>query len=349
MSVAPIQQHILSDESYRDAFQRVVEYSVAREFSALDPITDDSGAFDWRFLLFCASVLAKSEDAECQEHSLRIATAAMTLSEEAEVRDAAALLLNDLGNRRTIQLSQQRGLLHGEITNRVGFSARLAWMRRQLEQTIVLGGGETFIGNTFQKRFWDEVDSVSWLSVSAPTSVGKSFIALHWLADELGRRGNGLAIIVVPTRALIHQFEMDLRRLREERGFKINVSSIPSAGSIRDNEPNVLVFTQERLHVFLNTVADDPSKVVDYLFVDEAQKVSDGARGVLLQDAIERVVSDRKVGKVLYSSPLTTNPEILIEDAPDGVSRASIKSEDVTVGQNLIWAKQRPDCVRNCV
>lgn len=345
MAIAPIQQHILSDPRYREEFTRLLDFSVARQFERLKYVGSITGTteFDWPYLLFCASVLAQGDDEECQRHALRIATTCVASSSNTSAKDASLLVLDELSNRRAIALADQRGLTNGSIAARVGISARLEWGRRESEQSIVLANSDVIVANRFQRAFWDAAKSNKWLSVSAATSVGKSYIALRWLLEELTVSGAGVAIIIVPTRALIHQFEVDLRVLRSSiRDREINISSVPVSASIRPGEINLLVFTQERLQIFLNSFPDGVKLPIDHLFVDEAQKVGDGARGVLLQDAIERVVARNPEARLVFSSPLAANPEALLADAPANVSVKELPSSEVTVNQNLIWATQKP-------
>jgi len=49
----------------------------------------------------------------------------------------------------------------------------------------------------------------------------------------------------------------------------------------------ILVFTQERLHLLANAVADDINHRL--LALNEAHKIGDNQRGVIIQDAIERL------------------------------------------------------------
>ena len=122
-------------------------------------------------------------------------------------------------------------------------------------------------------------------------------------------------------------------------GEAINVSSLPLQRAFAENKSNVLVFTQERFHIFLNAF-DEPPKV-DVLVVDEAHKVGDGHRGIFLQQVIEVASSSNPLIHVIFASPFTSNPEILLNDGPKG-RVASIKSSNVTVNQNLIWVTQKP-------
>ena len=102
----------------------------------------------------------------------------------------------------------------------------------------------------------------------------------------------------------------------------------------------ILVFTQERLHLLANILGD--AIAIDLLIVDEAHKIGDNQRGVILQDAIERAGRANPDLKLVFISPATQNPEELLADAPAGVEVAAIDSDAPTVLQNLIVAEQVP-------
>lgn len=81
---------------------------------------------------------------------------------------------------------------------------------------------------------------------------------------------------------------------------------------------------------------------INLLIVDEAHKIGDSQRGVILQDAIERASRANPALKLVFISPATQNPEELLADAPEGVQAAAIESDAPTVLQNLIVAEQVP-------
>jgi hypothetical protein len=100
------------------------------------------------------------------------------------------------------------------------------------------------------------------------------------------------------------------------------------------------VLTQERLHLLANAIGG--AFKVDLLVVDEAHKIGDNQRGVILQDAIERVSRSNPELKLVFISPATQNPQDLLADAPEGTHTASFESDVPTVLQNLIVAEQVP-------
>ena len=102
----------------------------------------------------------------------------------------------------------------------------------------------------------------------------------------------------------------------------------------------IFVFTQERLHLLANVLSDELS--IDLLIVDEAHKIGDNQRGVVLQDAIERATRANPKLKAVFISPATQNPEELLTDAPEGVQTIAVNSDSTTVLQNLVVATQVP-------
>ena len=180
-----------------------------------------------------------------------------------------------------------------------------------------------------------------WTSATAPTAAGKTFLVLNWLLREVESGAVRLGIFVVPTRALISEIEKELHRVQSSyKALGLRISSLPMPELGDGSKATLLVFTQERLHLFLNAVKSPP--IVDVTIVDEAQKLGDGVRGVILQDAIERVVRSNEEGRIVFLSPNAENPNLLVEDVPEGATAAVVPSRTPTVTQHLVVAKQRP-------
>lgn len=298
-------------------------------------------AHDWQHLLLSASVLAASDEARCQSAALQIAQACLAAPDTPDHRrDSAALVLDTLANHPAIALAVSRTLLRPDPETRLPIPARIEWTRRTLDHSIVLSNDTVLRVNQFQRRFWREVGAHEWVSVSAPTSAGKSFIMTRWICDQLRANPRATVVYLVPTRALINQVETDLRGLLLAEGIAdVPVSSIPLARTLTPDRGAVLVFTQERLHILL---AAAPELKIDVLVVDEAHKVGDRQRGVLLQHVVERVVQTNPSARIVFASPMTSNPEVLLEDAAPDTNVAAFTSEDVTVSQNLLWVSQVP-------
>jgi hypothetical protein len=238
----------------------------------------------------------------------------------------------------------QRELLVSDLGNRLGVALRLESQRRALDQSVLVeSSGQWLDVNGFQQRFWNSAQNSQWLSASAPTASGKTFLVSQWLIDQMQGGGPRTAIYLAPTRALVSEIESNLLKLLG-KDSQIDVSSLPLRdkfqGAVAGGKRLIMVFTQERLHLFANLMKDEMA--TDLLVVDEAHKVGDNQRGVILQDAVERACRANLAMRVVFISPATQNPEELLADAPPGASKQAVDSDAPTVLQNLITADQVP-------
>jgi len=345
MSLADLQSWLLQ-EGVRDDLDAITRITVRNELDNLapDPSAPPAAAIDWPRLLLAGSILARSDRRSDQEAALRIATAAISLTDGQALKDAGAVLLGKLSNFRAITLATNRGLLATDLDGRLGVALRLEAQRREMARSILVQSSGAWLQvNDFQQRFWSNASGERWLSASAPTASGKTFLVLQWLIDQVIAHEARVAVYLAPTRALVSEIETNLKRLLGNTGA-IEVSSLPLPDKYKaaraDGARVILVFTQERLHFLANVLSDVLS--IDLLIVDEAHKIGDNQRGVILQDAIERATRANPKLKAVFISPATQNPEELLTDAPDGVETVAVDSDTSTVLQNLMVATQVP-------
>lgn len=338
MSKTALQRWLIASPGFQTRYQPLVLEAVAHEFPALSREFEDV-PHDWPYLLKCASVLAQSDEGDCQEAALRIAQYCLTDQElEAELHAAAAVILDSLSNSPALRLAESRALLKAGVQERLPLGLRVDWIRREFSQSIAMSNSSLLRVNRFQREFWNSVSEHQWISVSAPTSAGKSFIVKHWITEFLRTRFPVTVVYLVPTRALVAHVQADIEQLFVAESIgNASISSIPLRSHLKDGVSNVLVLTQERLHILLA----NGGLSVDLLIVDEAQKIGDDYRGVLLQQAIESVVASSGC-QVIFASPMSENPELLLEDASGATSSDTLIRDDRTVNQNLIWASQVP-------
>lgn len=152
-----------------------------------------------------------------------------------------------------------------------------------------------------------------FFSFSGPTSLGKSFIikdAIYDIArrDDLNDR---CVVILVPTKALIGQTAADLRELLVEVP-EVNVATYPSLPRLLREKyrRTIFVLTPERLLRYLAR----PVREIDYLVVDEAQKIiaTNDTRSSLYYHAIVEATR-RFATKLVFASPSIQNPELFLE------------------------------------
>lgn len=193
--------------------------------------------------------------------------------------------------------------------------------------------------NNFQLDFWDKASENDILSVSAPTAAGKSYIFCQFILDSLLRTNNFNVLYLVPTRALVTQVSEDIEATLHNKIDDYSIITLPNKDFIESTSKKIYVFTQERLHFLLNHT----SQHFDYIYVDEAHKLSDSYRGILLQHAILRASSQNS--KVIYASPFSSNPEKLLE-LHNNNNKESVYTPVATVNQNLYWLSQIPRAPR---
>lgn len=345
MSLADLQSWLLQ-EGIRADLNTITQLTVRNELDnlTLDPLAPSASDIEWRRLLLAGSILARSERRADQDAALRIATAAISLTNDETVKDAGAVLFGKLSNFRAIKLATDRGLLASGLEGRLGVSLRLEAQRREMERSVLLESNGVWLQvNDFQRRFWTDAAGDCWLSASAPTASGKTFLVLRWLIDQVTTSEIRVTVYLAPTRALVSEIETTLKAFIGNTE-PIEVSSLPLPKKYRAAQAGgaklILVFTQERLHLLANVLGEAFS--IDMLIVDEAHKIGDNQRGVVMQDAIERATRANPQLKAVFISPATQNPKELLTDAPNGVQTVAIDSDSSMVLQNLIVATQMP-------
>jgi hypothetical protein len=328
---------VLSSTRFLEALEAINVRSLLGDLPEILPELPP-GNVDWNHALLCANALAAWGAESAVEAALRIVQGCLTdeLAKRGH-RQAAAVLLERMGNRRSVELGERRKLLDEEAWTGAPAPLQLDVIRRRIELTIPLGTGKSVFANPFQRDFWTSAGEHGWLSMSAPTSAGKSYIVKRWFEERARQTETFRGIYLVPTRALIDEISRDLLR---EFGETVAVFVIPWDREIGSHAKEIYVMTQERVHLLQER---DPSFTADLLFVDEAQKVGDDARGVLLQRVLDEAVRRKPDAQVLFASPSSSNPELLLQGAPPGARPDSVMSETVTVNQNLLWVNPSPD------
>ncbi|QLA16666.1 DEAD/DEAH box helicase [Desulfolutivibrio sulfoxidireducens] len=344
MQAKDLQSWLISSDGLASEFETLRAWSAGQSLGEdVITLTPQLSEFkpDWKRLLLAASFLAESGEIDEQEIALMTAQAAMLFGPNILIRDAGAVILSQLANNRSIDLAAQRNHIAPDLEGRLGICETLLATRRIIEATIVLNDARSISGNPFQTELWEKLRQARWASATAPTAAGKTYLVLNWLLSEFERGICELVIFLAPTRALVSEIENELLTLKKEFNVpNLRVGSIPLRDFADRSAPTIVVFTQERLHLFFNACEMAPK--VDITVVDEVQKLGDGTRGVILQDAIERVISANGDGRFVFLSPHAENPSKLIEDAPENVETAIVPGGPPTVTQNLMLAKQIP-------
>ena len=260
-----------------------------------------------RSLILRASILSLSDDTDDQILSFDIVTRLLEIdaAESSGILHSADVILARLGNFPGQKLLKER---YSHDDGQMSPFLKLEAFAREAENSVYVGEREGVVLTDFQYRFFQSMKTESSFSVSAPTSAGKSFVLGLSLVERLSEQTGQIFIYIVPTRALISEVSGRLRTSLREHGLEdIIIRTGPFPLSERSLGKNaVFVFTQERLMSYLSNGGHLAK--ISVLIVDEAHEIQNGKRGIILQNAVDRVLRLFPDVDVLFASPLIRNP-----------------------------------------
>lgn len=163
-----------------------------------------------------------------------------------------------------------------------------------------------------QKIAYDHLDDPCF-SYSGPTSMGKSFIMRMFIKDEIILQGaQKNYALIVPTKALINEVRSsiinDLNDNLEKRNYR--VVSAASDIALEEDHNYIFVLTPERL---LYLLISRPELQIDYLFLDEAHKLSGkNSRGPFYYKVVDMLLKRPKKPHFIFASPNIPNPQVYL-------------------------------------
>ena len=335
---------ILDSSRFKQARRSLLAWAASQTLPAgiaADSERPSGGAVQELVLLASALSLAPEDDP--REAAAEVAISVLRSdSLLPEHRAAAAQVLRRLANVPAIQLATERGLIPEDLESSLPLPLWREARLHRLQDRVSHRDGRDFSVNRFQRNLWSALKEHGWVSLSAPTSAGKSYVLERWIAEVILKPGVVVDVVyVVPTRALITQVENDLMTLLAvQEDARASILTMPSMVGPAGEHSRVFVMTQERVHRVLQTerASLSPGLVV----VDEAQKMGDGQRGILLQQVVDQLVAVNPACQVVFASALSSNPEALLADAPDVDDAVPVVAREPNVLQSLFWVSQVP-------
>lgn len=174
-----------------------------------------------------------------------------------------------------------------------------------------------------QKQVFDGLGKFCF-SYSGPTSMGKSFVIQTYIKQQVEAGVKQNFAILVPTKALINEVRSSILNDIQKGMTEHNYRVVVSAGDIvlQQNHNFIFVMTPERLLHLLTTV---PDLALEFLFVDEAHKISSrGARSAFYYKVINLVMKRENRPTIVFASPNIPNPEIYLNLIP-GIRQTDVK------------------------
>ncbi|WP_444998428.1 DEAD/DEAH box helicase [Aliikangiella sp. IMCC44359] len=187
-----------------------------------------------------------------------------------------------------------------------------------------------------QANIRSAVESNDVVSISAPTSAGKSYSIRDFIAEQ-----DGDAVVIVPSRALIAEYVNTMRR-RFKGNKNIMVSSFVDNVFTSRKLRRIFILTPERARELFSP---DLTLDINVFFFDEAQMSEERERGVIFDVAIRRIKKKFPSAKLIFAHPFVENPEAQLKkhgfDIQNNFSRAYTHG---SVGKLCVFKHQNKKC-----
>lgn len=173
------------------------------------------------------------------------------------------------------------------------------------------------------------IEKQQYVSISAPTSAGKSFSIKDYISAQRGD-----SVIIVPSRALIAEYIKTMRELfKNDKNIMISsfVDNVFTDRQLR----RIFILTPERSReLFLPHFKFN----ISFFFFDEAQVSEDKNRGIKFDVLVRRVQKTFPEAKLVFAHPFVDNPDAQMKkhDLDEAKSYSRSYSHN-TVGKAFVF------------
>jgi replicative superfamily II helicase len=300
----------------------------------IDKLTEDVlREQEYVHLLRFADILSNSSDSKARNKSYQIISILNhAYKEDPTYRTYSKAVFAKLGNFPAIEYLEDKDRNPAQLP----FDRNLEKTAKEIIQSVPDTEGLVF--TDVQYALFTELKNSKLFSFSGPTSMGKSFIIKSFIREVLRNTPKENLVIMVPTRALINQFTLDLKSelgsYIEEYRYKIVTNSNVS-DLLEDNCNYIFVLTPERLLSYLSKKENPP---LGFIFVDEAHKIAaqKDLRSVTAYKAIEKTLQAYTNINLYFASPNVSNPEIFLKVFNKNTTK-NFHTTESPVSQNLFF------------
>ena len=227
---------------------------------------------------------------------------------DAKIKAYASSVLSSIGNYRGLQLIKSR-YKNASLLEELYINFDMDYL------SIPYQEDKYFFHS--QKEIYEKLEEKTF-SYSGPTSMGKSLLMRMFIKDKILSGFKGNFAILVPTKALITEISSSIMHddLRDELA-KNNYKIVTSANSIflkQEGLNYIMVVTPERMLYLLMSY---PNISIDYLFIDEAHKITEGdGRSAFYYKVTDMLVQRERKPHVILASPNIPNPYVFFKALP---------------------------------
>ncbi|MCG9964394.1 DEAD/DEAH box helicase [Shewanella cutis] len=233
------------------------------------------------------------------------------------------LFHNDTFNKFEAKILSVLGLFYKDISPSNLYSFVLSGIGRENKKVF----GEWLTPVQASVRL--AVEKNQYISISAPTSAGKSFSLKDYIFEQTED-----CVIIVPSRALIAEYISNLKD-HFKKDKKVMISSFVDCVFTSRNLRRIFVLTPERAR---DIFSHKDKLNIALFFFDEAQISEEAERGVIFDVIVRRVHATYPNAKLVFAHPFVDNPEAQMKkhslDVNQSYSRAYPHN---TVGKVFIF------------
>lgn len=163
-------------------------------------------------------------------------------------------------------------------------------------KTIIEETGHNF--TPVQADAYNSIKKYTNFSFSAPTSAGKSY-----LFQELIKETKGDIIIVLPSRALLSEYLIKVKKLVSNETLVLQFIEIVNTKRTRNR---IYIITPERGEELFKNIAN---LNLELILLDEAQISEEGIRGMKFDSLVRRINKKLSNIKKVFTHPFVLNPD----------------------------------------
>lgn len=325
---------IFEDSYFQELFLKLSKYNAYEILG--ENITDVISEKELKHLLRFSDILSNASNPKFRNMSYKIVSLLnQSFCENPIYKTYSTAILSKIGNFPAMNYLDYKVELPFERRLDVGVKKK----RQRVE-----GMNDTYFTDA-QFNLFSEMKESNFYSFSGPTSMGKSFIIKCFIKDTISKEKKGNIVIIVPTRALIDQFSLELKKelkkILEEKNYSIVTNSNVTDVFEDENEDQkrdkryICVLTPERL---LSYLSEEGNPRIDYLFIDEAHKLTseNDYRSITLYLSIEKTLKRYRGMNVFFASPNVSNPGVFLELFGFNPQN-SFHTNEAPVSQNLFF------------
>lgn len=257
-----------------------------------------------RKAIWLASILANSEDVK---HLKKVQDLAILLylnnQENIEVLKVVYILFSRIGNLTATK--HLKYLVDYDKDEVCCFEEDVILKQelfmKRIENSVVINDSPHLLTN-FQKELFEHLGEYKYLSISAPTSSGKSFVLKKYIESNFCENENYCVFYIVPSRALINQVSEELRA---------DLSNIIIKNAFIEEDSKeigkvIYVITPERAVKIINS--ESGICLPSLVFIDEIQNVeNEDGRGNLFEYVFEELSNVSNNTKIISAGPYISN------------------------------------------